>query len=828
MSHQRYGCWSEQAPPPLPAKRRGGSGDSDIPRTSRPSVESTSTQGVEAVHASDAVTMLPSNESAAVRTKDVPTDTFASVSLSGDERSYPIEDVHPIESSCKVGCGIGGTAGVAAGAGTGATATAEGADERIVQEIVRDPSQWILMSRETGQELNAQAFVEALMLLTAPRHNPFNPASRASTPQTPLAPWSLRRQRSNRNTLRRPSLLPHGIGIDVLNDGGSQLALQSMPVQHSSHWAPEALLQPMASRSKSPGGRASKSPGSRAASSMPARPSLPTRASNRNIVSNGGDGIFSLSRVRPAQVLRDLHAGGIRAMCFSPSGDYFATAGADNRALVFRVRQRRDGSSRGAAPRVSTGGLMSLLGTTPEEGRPSALADVHTECAMPLLDDVPFRVLSGHFGEVVALSWAPDDSALLTASADGTVRCWRPRDGDKCAAVYEHGGRVTSVAWDPVAMPGVRGGGRFLTGCMDGKLRIFSVDSVDSEVEAWVLAERPVTAVEFSPGGAGFVAGLVGGGVRFYRTEGMVQELTAECRRHGIRQHARLATSPVRRLSVGGNRGNDRSNGNGVARRSSTMAQSSSRGSRSAEGRVTGFCFRPQGMLLSDVDAAASVPTDSPGIDQEESSSNGQGLEQSADDVLPFSLSIDSVAELRNADEHETTAGDDSLSERALASRVRTTVRIKTGGNEHQGVWAGSRADVLVSTNDSRARVLDPGRDGGVAVRLKLKGHNTEGALGQHMVAKYSDDGELVVSGSTDGYVHVWPALGGAPPTSSKRAVAWSSSREGYERVLVCAGKVAVPAVLFAPDSVARSIGGDATRIIVTGDAEGSVKFFIG
>ena len=142
---------------------------------------------------------------------------------------------------------------------------------------------------------------------------------------------------------------------------------------------------------------------------------------------------------------------------------------------------------------------------------------------------------------------------------------------------------------------------------MDGKLRLFAIDS--SEAEECILAERPVTAVAFAPGGAAFVAGFVGGSVGFYRTEGVVRELTAECRRHGIRhsasQHARHATSPVRRLSAGTNGRAGAShggafggavvgNGRGRRRRDTMGPRTGARFSGYTEERVTGLCFRPQ------------------------------------------------------------------------------------------------------------------------------------------------------------------------------------------------------------------------------------------
>lgn len=814
MSHQRYGCWSAQAPPPLPRKRRG-----DAVKRTTTGFKPINGECTKEVREAD---VLLGGESASIPSpvwqkdasvaRGLSSGSLAFVPFSGHEDAEAHTDLHLRHSLPPNVKGGEVSAPIMRTSSRASELLVERIGPKTVHDVVSDPSKWILRDQETGQELDAQAFVEAVMMLTAPRHNPFNVViPRELARQLPLgAPWTGRRRSSSQKTGRPTHLAPPGASglVDIYNPS------QSFFCQSS----------------KSP--RRSRSPmSSRAALSLP---NVSSRTSVGMTSTISGDQVFRLSRVRPAQVLRDLHVGGILTMCFSPTGDYLATAGADHRALVFKMVRRRDGSSSGGPPhRPGTGGLLSLMGII-SDGGPSAgdsvrlPPEVHTEWRMRLVDEVPMRVLSGHVGDIVALGWAPDESALLTGSADGTVRCWRPREGDECTAVYEHGGRVTSVSWDPTSVTSGQGGGRFLTGCMDGKLRIFSADSVEPHME--VLAERPVTAVAFAPGGAAFVAGLVGGSVLFYRTEGMVQELAGECRRHGLRLSA-ANIKPTKRMSVGGG---THSKGNGIARRKNTRTISTAGSSGTTEERVTGLCFRPQARVLSDgVVAKLVTEVSSCEAERQPSVNSARALVVPSVDDLPVIVSPASAHGGRmNSDEHEneTSTGDDSGSKRVPASTISKERESSTSGDGKNGgsAWVGSGAEILVSTNDSRVRVLEPGRAGGVAVRLKLKGHNTEGVLGRHAVAGYSEDGELVISGSADGYVHVWPALRAGPSTTPRRPVAWPNHREGHERVLVCGGKVAVPSALFAPDNLAQSISGEGTRIIVTGDAEGSLKVFVG
>lgn len=493
---------------------------------------------------------------------------------------------------------------------------------------------------------------------------------------------------------------------------------------------------------------------------------------------------FKLSNMSMTQLIPQLHPGGIRAMSFSPSGEFLATCGVDQRCCIFRVLQR---------PQMAE-----------EESLGEGFARQRRFLSMAgrLIEAQPMRILTGHVDSVVALAWGGDDSVLLTASADGTVRCWHPLEGDECSQVYEHGGAVTSVAWDPAVSQvggGALRGGRFLTGCMDAKIRLFSLDS--AEVEQSVLAERPVTAVAFCLGGQGFAAGCVSGTVTFYRAEGMIPELTVECRRHGFRHSAtqRTRTSPVKRLSVNNDsvNGNASSGGRSRRRRQTIGPRGGARVSDLGEERVTGLCFRPQATRLADRRVSGTFSD----FDEEgcASSSTPPGttekLGDSSVETAPTS-SVGGETTAQQADGQETEDG--------------------------KNAWVGSMADLLVSTNDNRSRVLVSEDGGGVAVGFKLKGHNTDGVLGRHISAQYSEDGDLIVSGSTDGHVHVFArptALGSTTP----RRAAWSSGREGHERAQVCEKTVAVPVALFAPACVVR---GASSRVILTGDAEGNCKIF--
>jgi WD40 repeat protein len=49
-------------------------------------------------------------------------------------------------------------------------------------------------------------------------------------------------------------------------------------------------------------------------------------------------------------------------------------------------------------------------------------------------------MLSGHGGEVTAVSWSPDGTRVASGSLDGTVRLWDARSGSCVGTLLGHGG----------------------------------------------------------------------------------------------------------------------------------------------------------------------------------------------------------------------------------------------------------------------------------------------------------------------------------------------------------------------------------------------------
>jgi WD40 repeat protein len=78
--------------------------------------------------------------------------------------------------------------------------------------------------------------------------------------------------------------------------------------------------------------------------------------------------------------------------------------------------------------------------------------------------------LFGHSGEVRSIAFAPDTPRLVTGGSDGSARVWDTRSGEACGILGGHGGPIDRVHFGR--------GGRILTVCADGHVRIWDADDL--------------------------------------------------------------------------------------------------------------------------------------------------------------------------------------------------------------------------------------------------------------------------------------------------------------------------------------------------------------
>ncbi|KAI8922779.1 hypothetical protein BC831DRAFT_506419 [Entophlyctis helioformis] len=146
-----------------------------------------------------------------------------------------------------------------------------------------------------------------------------------------------------------------------------------------------------------------------------------------------------------------------------------------------KVMFRISGGENGAfACAFSTSGLVLAVACANRSSYPIKLYDILTGDRIGNLE--------GHLDLVYQLSWTHDDSELVSASADGSVRVWRFfSDGSvREAAIYQHPTFVYSAAWRPEKSVGAGGepmhsattrGPKYLaTGAYDGSIRFWAYD----------------------------------------------------------------------------------------------------------------------------------------------------------------------------------------------------------------------------------------------------------------------------------------------------------------------------------------------------------------
>ncbi|MGN2638568.1 eIF2A-related protein [Nocardia takedensis] len=162
----------------------------------------------------------------------------------------------------------------------------------------------------------------------------------------------------------------------------------------------------------------------------------------------------------------------------------------------------------------SPNGTRLLTGSNDSTAR---LWDAHT--------GQPLHILAGHIGPVEAVAWSPDGNRLLTGSTDKTARVWNAHTGQPLHILTGHSGPVSAVAWSP-------DGTRLLTGSHDDTARLWDART-GQPIHTLTGHTRRVNAVAWSPDSTRLLTGSHDDTARLWdaRTGQPIHTLTGHTRR---------------------------------------------------------------------------------------------------------------------------------------------------------------------------------------------------------------------------------------------------------------------------------------------------------
>jgi WD40 repeat protein len=228
-------------------------------------------------------------------------------------------------------------------------------------------------------------------------------------------------------------------------------------------------------------------------------------ADGRRVITGSRDRTARVWDFHTGKMIHELkaHQGVVHSVAVTPDGKRVITGSWDNTARLWDIET---GDQIAVLGGDGHSGKITGVAIAPDGSRFVTTSVDETARVWDMKTGNPLFVFEKHTSEVNGVAITPDGNRAVTVSGssrsrDNTVRVWDLKTGEQLYELEGHRQKVTSVALLP-------GGKRVITSSYDGTVRVWDIDTPDTDDKPWVLdVGGQVTAVSVMPDGERVVVG---------------------------------------------------------------------------------------------------------------------------------------------------------------------------------------------------------------------------------------------------------------------------------------------------------------------------------